>query len=112
MVTRTNIMLYLGALFATGCVGFYLMLWFGSDSTHLWWIGATALSSGWIFASIAFGPWRWARTAIPTGIAGAFAYAYILHHSLDALAYLFIAAWVITGGLHLWMARPPRATVS
>jgi len=112
MVTRTNVMLYLGAVFAACFVGSYLLLWFGADQTHRWWLGATALSSGWTFACVGFGPWRWARTAIPTGIAGTFAYAYVMHHSFDALAYSFLAAWAVMSGLHVWIARRPRATVS
>jgi hypothetical protein len=105
MTTMTKLLLYLGAVFAATTVGLYLLLIYGPDPSHRWWIGATALSSGWIFAGVALGPPSWARTAVPSAIAGLFAFFYVVDHSLDSRAWTLIAAAAIIAVMHVWSVR-------
>jgi len=105
MTTKTKIFYSLGALFATCTVGCLLLLFVGPSQTNRWWIGATTLSSGWLFAGFAFGPASWARTAVPSAIAGAFAFFYVVDHSVDIRAWMLIGAATLTFAMHVWSVR-------
>lgn len=105
MTTKTKFMLYCGALFTVCAVGCFLLLFFGGDSTNGWWIGATALSSGWIFAGIAFGPARWALTAVPTAIVGLFAFFYAKDHPFELRAWILVALAVMANVLLVFFDR-------
>ncbi len=104
MTTKTKTFYSLGALFAACTVG-CLLLFVGPSQANRWWIRATTLSSGWLFAGFAFGPASWARTAVPSAIAGAFALFYVVDHSLDIRAWILIRAAALTSAMHVWSVR-------
>ncbi len=91
MTTKTKMFYSLGALFAACAVGCLLLLFVGPSQANRWLIGATTLSSGWLFAGFGFGPASWARTAVPSAIAGAFELFYVVDDSVDSRALILIS---------------------
>src|SRR5262249_12262840 len=108
MTAKTAVLaalLFYGAVFAMITVGAGLLVAFAENPANRWWISGTATSAGWLFAGIAFGPARWAMTAVPSASLGMFAFAYLKDRPFDGQGSVLLVAAVLAAALHLWNVR-------
>ena len=112
MTTKTKLMLYFGAVFAATTVGARLLFAFGENPENRWWISATGMTAGWLFAGIAFGPVRWAVTAVPTFSLSISAISYLIEQrSFDRQASVLLVVAALASAVHLWNVLLRRTPV-